>query len=189
MNRFKSIFSVSEPTKLYVVSGNHDIGFHYGRVLSLTSLHCFYMVYIFVPIVITPFLHERFVHSMDAPSVRRVTIRNNHFILLNSMALEGDGCFLCRPTELALNKMKSKFFQFFFNKKVIFLNFLGYLNCALINKTKDICHDNPFKRYSRPILLQVCYVCMFFFFFFCKYSFIFFSIFQCFENQTRCAMN
>ena len=46
---------------------------------------------------------------MNAPSVRRVSIRGNHFVLVNSMALEGDGCFLCRPTEVAMNKISSKY--------------------------------------------------------------------------------
>jgi hypothetical protein len=45
---------------------------------------------------------------MNAPSVKRVSIRGNHFILINSMALEGDGCFLCRYTEVAINKISSK---------------------------------------------------------------------------------
>lgn len=115
--------------------------------------------YVWTLTVITPYLFERFAHSMDAPSVKRVTVRDNHFMLINSMALEGDGCFLCRPTELALRKMKSK--KFFaltiLNKFLMLFNkfFSGYLNCALHNKTKDACHDSPFKKYSRPILLQV----------------------------------
>lgn len=45
---------------------------------------------------------------MKAPSVKRVSMRGNHFVLMNSMALEGDGCFLCRPTEVAVNKISSK---------------------------------------------------------------------------------
>lgn len=30
ISRFQSMFSVPKNTHLYVVSGNHDIGFHYG---------------------------------------------------------------------------------------------------------------------------------------------------------------
>lgn len=57
---------------------------------------------------ITPYLNQRFVNGLKSPSVKRVSIRGNHFVLINSMALEGDGCFLCRPTEIALNKIASK---------------------------------------------------------------------------------
>lgn len=39
MNRFKSIFSVPYTTKLYVVSGNHDIGFHYGNSVLFKNVH------------------------------------------------------------------------------------------------------------------------------------------------------
>lgn len=59
-------------------------------------------------LAITPYLNQRFVNGLKSPSVKRVSIRGNHFVLINSMALEGDGCFLCRPTEIALNKISSK---------------------------------------------------------------------------------
>lgn len=47
---------------------------------------------------------------MKSPNVKRIGIKGNHFVLINSMALEGDGCFLCRPTEIALNKIAGKIF-------------------------------------------------------------------------------
>ncbi|KAL7298696.1 metallophosphoesterase 1 [Trichogramma pretiosum] len=112
--RFYSLFSVPKNTHLYVVAGNHDMGFHY---------------------VITPYLSQRFINGMNSPSVKRVSIRGNHFIMINSMALEGDGCFLCRPTEVAVNKISK------------------HLKCA--KGIGNDCHKNNFiKRYSRPILLQ-----------------------------------
>ncbi|OXU26431.1 hypothetical protein TSAR_004113 [Trichomalopsis sarcophagae] len=114
ISRFQSIFSVPKNTHLYVVSGNHDIGFHY---------------------VITPYLNQRFTTGMNAPSVRRISIRGNHFVLVNSMALEGDGCFLCRPTEVAVNKISK------------------HLKCAK-GIGSDCNKNNAIKRYSRPILLQ-----------------------------------
>lgn len=114
VSRFQSLFAVPKDIRLYTVVGNHDIGFHYA---------------------VTPYLNTRFVKNMKAPSVRRISIRGNHFILINSMALEGDGCFLCKPTEIAINKIA------------------GHLKCA-----KGI-HNNCTKTdklsiYSRPILLQ-----------------------------------
>jgi len=58
---------------------------------------------------ISPYLHERFASAFDAQSVRLVSVKGNHFVLVNSMAMEGDGCFLCRPAELQLQKISSKF--------------------------------------------------------------------------------
>ncbi|XP_043283959.1 metallophosphoesterase 1 [Venturia canescens] len=114
VKRFHSMFSVPENTRLYVVAGNHDMGFHY---------------------VITPYLNQRFVNGMKAPNVRRVTIRGNHFVLLNSMALEGDGCFLCRSTEIGVNRIAKQ------------------LKCAQ-GIGGHCTAENPIRHYSRPIILQ-----------------------------------
>lgn len=113
IQRFHSLFSVPKNTHLYVVAGNHDIGFHYA---------------------ITPYLNQRFVNGFKTPSVKRVSMRGNHFVLINSMALEGDGCFLCSPTENALNKIAT------------------HLKCAK-NSGND-CKGTTISRYSRPIVLQ-----------------------------------
>ncbi|KAG7207583.1 hypothetical protein KM043_009207 [Ampulex compressa] len=113
MARFHSLFSVPKNTHLYVVAGNHDMGFHYA---------------------ITPYLNQRFVNGFKASSVRRVSIRGNHFVLINSMALEGDGCFLCRPTEIAINKIAR------------------HLKCA--KDEEDCGKTNTISIYSRPIILQ-----------------------------------
>ncbi|XP_046677237.1 metallophosphoesterase 1-like [Homalodisca vitripennis] len=84
VQRFHSLFRVPTGTQIFVVVGNHDIGFHYG---------------------ISPYLQERFTQAFNAPSVRLLSIAGNHFVLINSMAMEGDGCFLCRPAELQVNKI------------------------------------------------------------------------------------
>ncbi|XP_063236655.1 metallophosphoesterase 1 isoform X2 [Bacillus rossius redtenbacheri] len=114
VKRFHSLFSVPEDTQLYVVVGNHDVGFHYG---------------------ISPYLHERFSSALQAPSVHMKTIRGNHFVLVNSMALEGDGCFLCRPAEIQLQKISRR------------------LKCA---KGIGTCEKGmELEHYSRPIIIQV----------------------------------
>lgn len=41
-----------------------------------------------------------------------ITVRGNHFVLINSMAMEGDGCFLCRPAEVELSKIESNILIF-----------------------------------------------------------------------------
>ncbi|XP_053983084.1 metallophosphoesterase 1 [Hylaeus volcanicus] len=114
IERLYSLFSVPENMHLYVVAGNHDIGFHYA---------------------ITPYLNQRFINGLKSPSVKRVSVRGNHFVLINSMALEGDGCFLCRPTEIALNRIAA------------------HLKCAQY-KENHCGKNNTISRYSRPIILQ-----------------------------------
>ncbi|XP_024879784.1 metallophosphoesterase 1 isoform X4 [Temnothorax curvispinosus] len=115
IKRFHSLFHVPKDTHIYVVAGNHDMGFHYA---------------------ITPYRNQRFIHGLKSPSVRRLSLRDNHFVLINSMALEGDGCFLCRPTEIAVNKIAKD------------------LKCA--RKIGNDCRNaSAISRYSRPILLQV----------------------------------
>lgn len=83
VKRFHSLFSVPDDVKLYVLAGNHDIGFHYdvsdGRL-------------------------KRFEQSFQAPHVRLITIDDNlNFILINSMAFEGDQCRLCARADKELN--------------------------------------------------------------------------------------
>nr|CAD7451829.1 unnamed protein product [Timema tahoe] len=113
VQRFHDLFAVPEGTELYVVVGNHDVGFHYG---------------------ISPYLQERFSSAFSAPSVKFVTIKGNYFVLINSMAMEGDGCFLCRPAELQLQKISRQ------------------LKCT---KGVGKCVKGmELEHYSRPILLQ-----------------------------------
>ena len=84
VNRFHSIFAVSPHRHAYVLAGNHDVGFHYavsdGRL-------------------------KRFEQSFQAPHVRLITIDDYHihFVLINSMAFEGDQCRLCARAELELD--------------------------------------------------------------------------------------
>ncbi|XP_057331064.1 metallophosphoesterase 1 [Microplitis mediator] len=116
VNRFHSLFAVPKNTYSYVLAGNHDMGFHYA---------------------ITPYTNQRFIDGMKSPNVRRVSIRGNHFVLINSMAFEGDGCFLCRPAEVATYKISKQ------------------LKCAKGIKTDcSKSTKNTIERYSRPILLQ-----------------------------------
>ena len=38
------------------------------------------------------------------PSVDRFSVKGVQFVTVNSMAMEGDGCFLCRDAEARLTK-------------------------------------------------------------------------------------
>ncbi|CAF0938484.1 unnamed protein product [Adineta steineri] len=86
VERFYSLFSTSNDTRIYVLPGNHDIGFHY----EVTDGHL-----------------KRFEHSFQAPHVRLLTIDDDkiHFILINSIAFEGDQCRLCQRAENELNEV------------------------------------------------------------------------------------
>ncbi|XP_035227272.1 metallophosphoesterase 1-like isoform X2 [Stegodyphus dumicola] len=116
VKRFHSLFSVPENTKLYVVIGNHDIGFHYR---------------------VSRRLKERFEKSFNVSAVEMLTINGNIFVLVNSMALQGDNCFLCKPAEEKLKEIHEK------------------LRCAKIHPDEEKCKNySSLPPYSPPIFLQ-----------------------------------
>ncbi|GAB6021060.1 hypothetical protein CHUAL_003694 [Chamberlinius hualienensis] len=117
VERFNSLFGVNEGTKRYVVVGNHDIGFHYS---------------------IRPMLYERFKTAFNSSSVELVEMKGNTFVLINSMAMEGDNCFLCKQAEDKLKILSRD------------------LQCANKRKNGENCVPLSYKidRYSRPVLLQ-----------------------------------
>ncbi|XP_023329968.1 metallophosphoesterase 1-like [Eurytemora carolleeae] len=84
--RFDDLFYTGADTKVYVVAGNHDIGFHYS---------------------ITPYLDKRFKDAFKTRSVQQIKLKGVDFVLINSMAFENDGCFLCKDAEKLLEKISS----------------------------------------------------------------------------------
>lgn len=88
VKRFFELFNVGNKTELLVIPGNHDIGFHY-------AMH--------------PYLVRRFSETFNTSSIRMITRKNNHFVLVNSMALEKDGCDLCRHAEEQIRQITNKF--------------------------------------------------------------------------------
>ncbi len=48
---------------------------------------------------------KRFASAFSAPSVRLLRIRENSFVIVNSMALEGDGCSMCAAAEEKLQQI------------------------------------------------------------------------------------
>ncbi|KAK0051537.1 metallophosphoesterase 1 [Biomphalaria pfeifferi] len=116
VTRFKSMFAVPEGTELHVVSGNHDEGFHE---------------------MITEHKHQRFERAFDSPSVRMVDIQGNTFVLINSMAMEGDHCTMCVQAE---RKVKEISYELALRQKC--------------EKHKDEACKSVRKPYSKPILLQ-----------------------------------
>ncbi|VDI03302.1 Hypothetical predicted protein [Mytilus galloprovincialis] len=119
VKRFKKMFKVPSGTDVYTVAGNHDIGFHY---------------------MISDYNRRRFDKAFSTSPVQMVHIDGVTFVLLNSMAMEGDGCNLCSQ---AINDLEDISWE---------------LKCAKgISEGKEmpaVCNGfNKFK-YSQPILLQ-----------------------------------
>ncbi|KAJ8675871.1 hypothetical protein QAD02_011657 [Eretmocerus hayati] len=113
--RYRSIFSNPQNTKLFVLVGNHDIGFFKE---------------------ITPYLNSRFETEMLAPSVRRIDLNGVHFILINSMLMEGNNCLLCNTTEDAIQNIGEE------------------LKCYKGNISSCANNTSINEKYSQPILLQ-----------------------------------
>lgn len=74
VEHFSHLFALPNTTRLIVVPGNHDMGFHYS---------------------ITPLLAGRFEQAFSVSSVSATAVRGVLFVAVNSMALHGDDCFLC----------------------------------------------------------------------------------------------
>lgn len=110
VDRFYSLFELPDGMKMYVVPGNHDMGFHYK---------------------IGPFRYDRFNSAFNTTAVQLITIKENHFVLINSMAMEQDGCFLCTKAENLLKRIAKQ-----------------------LNTAKESNPKSKIDHYSRPILLQ-----------------------------------
>ncbi|KAJ8929240.1 hypothetical protein NQ314_018119 [Rhamnusium bicolor] len=85
---------------------------------------------------VSPYLNHRFVTAFNAPAVQLITVRGNHFVLVNSMAMEGDGCFLCKPAEQQLTKIER------------------VLQCTKGTYTEKCNSKMKLGIYSKPILMQ-----------------------------------
>lgn len=55
-----------------------------------------------------PQLENRFNKAFKTSPVELISIRDVHFVLINSMAMEMDGCFLCHTAEMKLKQIASK---------------------------------------------------------------------------------
>jgi predicted MPP superfamily phosphohydrolase len=130
-NRIQELFYTNDTnTKLLVVAGNHDVGFHYDMISRKI---------------------ERFNRTFKNQLVElHQPIKPNldiQFVLINSMALENDGCKFCRETQSELIKL---------NKTLSCLLENDDLKCEKYKHKLEYKIDNlTFKRkYSRPILFS-----------------------------------
>ncbi|XP_062986610.1 metallophosphoesterase 1 isoform X2 [Elgaria multicarinata webbii] len=117
VRRYLKMFRHPAQTEIMVIVGNHDIGFHYEM---------------------TAFKLERFSKVFNFTSEKLVTRKGINFIMVNSVALEGDGCTICRTAEANLAELSHK------------------LNCSLQEQMqfKKRCNDMDKLPTSVPILLQ-----------------------------------
>lgn len=118
VKRFKNKFYTPKDVILKSLVGNHDIGFHYAT---------------------HPYLTHRFDEVFDSTGVSLFSIRNVHFILINSIAMESKSCScdLCSRSQIEIERISKKF------------------ECSL-NSTRVACKNIPkLNSYSKPIIVQV----------------------------------
>ncbi|XP_026731357.1 metallophosphoesterase 1-like isoform X2 [Trichoplusia ni] len=113
VDRFHRLFPIPDETLMYVVAGNHDIGFHNNIRMGSD---------------------RRFTKQLNSTAVQFITLKDSHFVMINSMAMEGDSCSLCTKARNEIIKVG------------------GVLKCS---ENPDFCYEGIKKvRYSRPILMQ-----------------------------------
>ncbi|XP_033151020.1 metallophosphoesterase 1 homolog isoform X1 [Drosophila mauritiana] len=112
--RYLKMFHLPPGIPLISVAGNHDVGFHY-------KMH--------------PFFMSRFESYLNNSSVNLYTIKQIHFVVINSMAMEGDGCMFCTQAEDQLK------------------NISRTLHCMKYPLEAE-CARTRRHPYSQPILLQ-----------------------------------
>ncbi|XP_023957921.2 metallophosphoesterase 1 isoform X1 [Chrysemys picta bellii] len=87
VRRFQKMFRHPVRTELMVVVGNHDIGFHYEM---------------------TTYKLKRFAKVFNFTSGKLITRKGVNFVMVNSVALDGDGCAVCSRAEAKLMKLSHK---------------------------------------------------------------------------------
>nr|XP_021538708.1 metallophosphoesterase 1 isoform X6 [Neomonachus schauinslandi] len=113
VERFQKIFRHPRHVQLKVVAGNHDIGFHYQ--MSTYKIKRFEKVF---------------------NPERLFSWKGMNFVLVNSVALEGDGCHICSEAEAELIEISHK------------------LNCSREKRGPGRCRGAPLLPASAPVLLQ-----------------------------------
>ncbi|XP_034498024.1 metallophosphoesterase 1 isoform X2 [Ailuropoda melanoleuca] len=115
VERFQKIFRHPRHVQLKVVAGNHDIGFHYQM---------------------NAYKIKRF-EKVFSPE-RLFSWKGINFVMVNSVALEGDGCHICSEAEAELIEISRK------------------LNCSRKQERRSgPCPDPQLLPASAPVLLQV----------------------------------
>lgn len=85
VHRFQRMFRHGSHVQLNVVIGNHDIGFHYQ--MNKYRINRFEKVF---------------------GSERLFSLKGVNFVMVNSVAMEGDGCTICSEAEAELREISRK---------------------------------------------------------------------------------
>lgn len=85
VHRFQRMFRHGSHVQLKVVIGNHDIGFHYQ--MNKYRINRFEKVF---------------------GSERLFSLKGVNFVMVNSVAMEGDGCTICSEAEAELREISRK---------------------------------------------------------------------------------
>ncbi|XP_034980599.1 metallophosphoesterase 1 isoform X1 [Zootoca vivipara] len=117
VRRYQKMFRHPASIELIAIVGNHDIGFHYEM---------------------TEYKLQRFSEVFNFTSEKLITRKGINFVMVNSVALEGDGCIICRTAEAKLAELSHQ------------------LNCSLQepSQSRKRCSDVDKLPSSAPILLQ-----------------------------------
>lgn len=115
VHRFQRMFRHGSHVQLNVVIGNHDIGFHYQ--MNKYRINRFEKVF---------------------GSERLFSLKGVNFVMVNSVAMEGDGCTICSEAEAELREISRK------------------LNCSQeqVQGSSQCDHEQRLPL-SAPVLLQV----------------------------------
>lgn len=119
VKRFSWVFPLDESDKRIIIPGNHDVGFHDHASQF------------------EPYLRTRFERAFNATLADTFTIKGIRFVTVNSMALEGDGCSLCRLTDEKLANVANSIPKDPNNRPVLLQHFPMYrkneANCKEID--------------------------------------------------------
>lgn len=125
MERFWELFYIPRGTKMLVVAGNHDIGFHYRMHKSFV---------------------DRFDKTFNTSAVHMKTIKGNTFVLINSMAMHMDNCNLCARAEALLKDVERRL--------QCSLALDSKMTSQHNVPPKETCTKVEFEHHSRPVLLM-----------------------------------
>lgn len=109
---------------------------------------------------IIPQLEKRFNNAFNSSSVELISKRNVHFVSINSMAMEMDGCFLCYTAKLKLKQISSRLFSIKSKnilKECYYLTLTFVLDQLKCSEKRIACSKKMMinGNYSKPVLLQV----------------------------------
>lgn len=85
-----------------------------------------------------PYVVDRFKNSFNESNNSLITIKDTHFVLLNSMTLSRDGCYFCAESEAQIQRISKR------------------LNCAKQEPQSNTCKqlNDKLAFYGKPVLLQ-----------------------------------